>query len=156
MVPLRELTTDDTQALTRIYSGVSVRHTTGQDLTLAQAQQKVRTALARAAEPGRGRAARARPPVVMVEVTVRRAELDACQHIGPLRAQTAAVQRSHPELVVEETGARPSVRGWVRSASPRSRRVGVRHAGQLCEDGCAGLELVVDCRPIAAGRDHQG
>lgn len=53
MVTLRELTTDDIQALTRIYSGASVRHTTGQELTLAQAQQKVGTALARAAETPR-------------------------------------------------------------------------------------------------------
>ncbi|MGW9434025.1 GNAT family N-acetyltransferase, partial [Streptomyces decoyicus] len=50
---VRELTTDDAQALTRIYSGASVRHTTGTELTLAQAQQKVRTALARAAEAPR-------------------------------------------------------------------------------------------------------
>ncbi|MFG3115487.1 MMPL family transporter [Streptomyces sp. NPDC048197] len=47
-------------------------------------------------------------PVVMVEVTMRGAELDARQHVGPLRAQTAAVQRNHPELVVEETGS-PSI-----------------------------------------------
>ncbi|MER0476804.1 GNAT family N-acetyltransferase [Streptomyces sp. Edi2] len=53
MVTLRELTTDDDQALTRIYSGASIRHTTGQELTLAQAQHKVRTALARAAETPR-------------------------------------------------------------------------------------------------------
>ncbi|MFF9787698.1 GNAT family N-acetyltransferase [Streptomyces nigrescens] len=53
MVTLRELTTDDARALTRIYSGASVRHTTGQELTLAQAQQKVRAALARAAETPR-------------------------------------------------------------------------------------------------------
>ncbi|MFF8373560.1 GNAT family N-acetyltransferase [Streptomyces lydicus] len=53
MVTLRELTTDDTQALTRIYSGAAVRYTTGTELTLAQAQQKVRTALARAAETPR-------------------------------------------------------------------------------------------------------
>lgn len=49
-----------------------------------------------------------RAPVLMVEVTMKGAELDARQHVGPLRAQTAAVQRSHPELVVAETGA-PSI-----------------------------------------------
>ncbi|MER6309452.1 GNAT family N-acetyltransferase [Streptomyces sp. NPDC001657] len=50
---LRELTTDDTQALTRIYDGAAVRHTTGAELTLARAHLKVRTALARAAETSR-------------------------------------------------------------------------------------------------------
>lgn len=53
MLILRELTIDDAQALTRIYSGASVRHTTGTELTIAQAQQKVRTALARAADTPR-------------------------------------------------------------------------------------------------------
>jgi ribosomal-protein-alanine N-acetyltransferase len=53
MVTLQELTTDDTQALTRIYSGASVRHTTGRPLTLDQAHEKIRTALARAAETPR-------------------------------------------------------------------------------------------------------
>ncbi|WP_330476756.1 GNAT family N-acetyltransferase [Streptomyces platensis] len=53
MVTLRELTADDAQPLTRIYSGAAVRHTTGQALTLAQAQQKVRASLARAAETPR-------------------------------------------------------------------------------------------------------
>ncbi|MCK7621796.1 MMPL family transporter [Streptomyces sp. RS10V-4] len=47
-------------------------------------------------------------PVVMVEVTMKGAELDARKHVGPLRAQTAAVQRSHPDLLVEETGG-PSI-----------------------------------------------
>ncbi|MFI5774514.1 GNAT family N-acetyltransferase [Streptomyces sp. NPDC051658] len=50
MVILRDLTPDDAPALTRIYSGASVRHTTGTELTLAQAQQKVHAALTRAAE----------------------------------------------------------------------------------------------------------
>ncbi|MFF7705680.1 GNAT family N-acetyltransferase [Streptomyces lydicus] len=36
-----------------MYSGASVRHTTGQGLSLAQAQHKVRAALARAAETPR-------------------------------------------------------------------------------------------------------
>ncbi|MFI0220052.1 GNAT family N-acetyltransferase [Streptomyces lydicus] len=53
MVTLRALAPDDAQALTRIYSGASVRHTTGQELTLAQAQRKIRRALARAAETPR-------------------------------------------------------------------------------------------------------
>ncbi|MGW7579230.1 GNAT family N-acetyltransferase [Streptomyces sp. NPDC054765] len=53
MVTLRELTTEDTHALTRIYSGASVRHTTGKPLTLDQAHEKIRTALARAAETPR-------------------------------------------------------------------------------------------------------
>ncbi|MFD3422605.1 GNAT family N-acetyltransferase [Streptomyces decoyicus] len=53
MLTLRELTTDDDQSLTRIYSGASVRHTTGQELTLVQARQKICTALARAAETPR-------------------------------------------------------------------------------------------------------
>ncbi|MGA5566791.1 GNAT family N-acetyltransferase [Streptomyces platensis] len=50
MVTLRALVPDDAPALTRIYSGASVRHTTGKPLTLDQAQEKIRTALARAAE----------------------------------------------------------------------------------------------------------
>ncbi|WP_329182307.1 GNAT family N-acetyltransferase (plasmid) [Streptomyces decoyicus] len=50
MVTLRALGPDDAPALTRIYSGASIRHTTGKTLTLDQAHEKVRTALARAAE----------------------------------------------------------------------------------------------------------
>ncbi|MFF8919411.1 GNAT family N-acetyltransferase [Streptomyces sp. NPDC015032] len=54
MVTLRDLVQDDALALTRIYSGASVRHTTGRELTLDQAHQKVRAALTRAAETPRG------------------------------------------------------------------------------------------------------
>ncbi|WP_406011680.1 GNAT family N-acetyltransferase [Streptomyces sp. NBC_00984] len=50
MVILRDLIPDDAPALTRIYSGASVRHTTSAELTLAQAQQKVHAALTRAAD----------------------------------------------------------------------------------------------------------
>lgn len=53
MVTLRALTLDDAPALTRIYSGASVRHTTGRALPLDQGQQKIRSALARAAETPR-------------------------------------------------------------------------------------------------------
>jgi ribosomal-protein-alanine N-acetyltransferase len=53
MVTLRTLTSDDAPALTRIYSGASIRHTTGKALTLGQAQEKIRAALARAAETPR-------------------------------------------------------------------------------------------------------
>ncbi|MFE7113299.1 GNAT family N-acetyltransferase [Streptomyces sp. NPDC057575] len=53
MVTLRALTSDDAPALTRVYSGASIRHTTGKALTLDQAQEKVRAALARAAETPR-------------------------------------------------------------------------------------------------------
>ncbi|MBO7936577.1 GNAT family N-acetyltransferase [Streptomyces sp. S9] len=53
MVPLRALALDDAPALTRIYSGASIRHTTGKPLTLEQAHHKIRTALARAAETPR-------------------------------------------------------------------------------------------------------
>jgi len=53
MVTLRELTADDARALTLIYSGAAVRHTTGKPLTLDQAHEKIRTALARAAETPR-------------------------------------------------------------------------------------------------------
>ncbi|MER5748063.1 GNAT family N-acetyltransferase [Streptomyces sp. NPDC002225] len=53
MVTLRALTPDDAPALTRIYSGASIRHTTGKPLTLDQAHEKIRTALARAAETPR-------------------------------------------------------------------------------------------------------
>ncbi|MFJ9420259.1 hypothetical protein ACIRPT_39825 [Streptomyces sp. NPDC101227] len=41
MVTLRQLTTDDIQALTRIYSGASVRHTTGQIEVLPQSEPTV-------------------------------------------------------------------------------------------------------------------
>ncbi|MGW2513372.1 GNAT family N-acetyltransferase [Streptomyces scopuliridis] len=51
---LRDLVQDDALALTRIYSGASVRHTTGRELTLDQAHEKVRAALTRAAEKPRG------------------------------------------------------------------------------------------------------
>ncbi|MEW2417879.1 GNAT family N-acetyltransferase [Streptomyces sp. NPDC046866] len=53
MVTLRALTLDDAPALTRIYSGASVRYTTGRALPLDQAQEKIRSALARAAETPR-------------------------------------------------------------------------------------------------------
>ncbi|MFE9258436.1 GNAT family N-acetyltransferase [Streptomyces sp. NPDC006879] len=53
MVTLRALVLDDAPALTRIYSGASIRHTTGRPLTLDQAHEKIRTALARAAETPR-------------------------------------------------------------------------------------------------------
>ncbi|MEV6726194.1 GNAT family N-acetyltransferase [Streptomyces xanthochromogenes] len=53
MVTLRPLTVNDAAALTRIYSGASIRHTTGKPLTLDQAHEKIRAALARAAETPR-------------------------------------------------------------------------------------------------------
>ncbi|MFJ6017519.1 GNAT family N-acetyltransferase [Streptomyces sp. NPDC092952] len=53
MVTLRALTPDDAPDLTRIYSGASIRHTTGKPLTLGQAQEKIQAALARAAETPR-------------------------------------------------------------------------------------------------------
>ncbi|GAB7035985.1 GNAT family N-acetyltransferase [Streptomyces sp. NPDC021749] len=53
MVTLRALAPGDATALTRIYSGASIRHTTGKALTLDQAHEKIRTALARAAETPR-------------------------------------------------------------------------------------------------------
>lgn len=53
MVTLRALTLDDDSALTRVYRGASIRHTTGQPLTLDQAHDKIRTVLARAVETPR-------------------------------------------------------------------------------------------------------
>ncbi|MGI5451432.1 GNAT family N-acetyltransferase [Streptomyces sp. CA-243310] len=53
MVTLRPLAVDDAAALTRIYSGASIRHTTGKPLTLDQAHEKIEAALARAAEDPR-------------------------------------------------------------------------------------------------------
>ncbi|MFJ1550133.1 GNAT family N-acetyltransferase [Streptomyces sp. NPDC088246] len=53
MVTLRALCPDDAAALTRVYSGASIRHTTGKPLTLDQAHEKIRAALARAAETPR-------------------------------------------------------------------------------------------------------
>ncbi|MCF3143638.1 GNAT family N-acetyltransferase [Streptomyces platensis] len=53
MVTLRTLTPNDAPALTRIYSGTSIQHTTGKPLTLDQAHEKIRTALARATETPR-------------------------------------------------------------------------------------------------------
>ncbi|MCF3180049.1 GNAT family N-acetyltransferase [Streptomyces polychromogenes] len=50
MVTLRALALDDAPALTRVYSGASIRHTTGRPLTLDQAHDKIRAALTRAAE----------------------------------------------------------------------------------------------------------
>ncbi|KUJ67778.1 hypothetical protein ACZ90_24715 [Streptomyces albus subsp. albus] len=41
----------------------------------------------------------------MVEVTMKAPELDAQDQVDPLRAQTAAVQKSNPHLLVEETGS---------------------------------------------------
>ncbi|MFI0235165.1 MMPL family transporter [Streptomyces sp. NPDC016845] len=45
---------------------------------------------------------------VRVDVTMEGAELDGKKHVDPLRAQTAAVQKAHPDLRVEETGG-PSI-----------------------------------------------
>ncbi|MBO1335651.1 MMPL family transporter [Streptomyces sp. VRA16 Mangrove soil] len=45
---------------------------------------------------------------VRVDVTMKGAELDGKKHVDPLRAQTAAVQKAHPQLRVEETGG-PSI-----------------------------------------------
>ncbi|MEU8686439.1 hypothetical protein [Streptomyces sp. NPDC048611] len=42
MVTLRALGPDDATALTRIYSGASIQHTTGKPLTLDQAHEKIR------------------------------------------------------------------------------------------------------------------
>lgn len=53
MVTLRPLSPDDAPALTRIYSGESVRYTTGRPLTLDQAHDKIRTALAAVTETPR-------------------------------------------------------------------------------------------------------
>ncbi|MFB7505485.1 MMPL family transporter [Streptomyces broussonetiae] len=46
--------------------------------------------------------------VLMVEVSLKGEELDAVDHVGALLAQTRAVQRAHPDLLVQETGS-PSV-----------------------------------------------
>ncbi|MEU8893427.1 GNAT family N-acetyltransferase [Streptomyces sp. NPDC048442] len=53
MVTLRALRPADATDLTRIYGGASIRHTTGKPLTLDQAHEKIRAALARAAETPR-------------------------------------------------------------------------------------------------------
>ncbi|WP_425828488.1 MMPL family transporter [Streptomyces fractus] len=45
---------------------------------------------------------------VRVDVTMKGAELEGKKHVDPLRAQTAAAQKAHPELRVEETGG-PSI-----------------------------------------------
>ncbi|MGW2276749.1 GNAT family N-acetyltransferase [Streptomyces sp. NPDC001770] len=44
------MSVEDAPGLTRIYSGASVRHTTGRVLTLDQAREKIRAALERATE----------------------------------------------------------------------------------------------------------
>lgn len=53
MVTLRDLTPDDAPALQRVYSGASVHYTTGRACTLGEARDKIRAALARAAEKPR-------------------------------------------------------------------------------------------------------
>ncbi|MCZ2526978.1 GNAT family N-acetyltransferase [Streptomyces sp. HB2AG] len=55
MVTLRDLTPDDAPALQRIYSGASIRCTTGRTLTLGEAQNRIRAALAGAADKPRQR-----------------------------------------------------------------------------------------------------
>ncbi|WNE96702.1 MMPL family transporter [Streptomyces luomodiensis] len=45
---------------------------------------------------------------LLVEVTMKGSELDAKKHVDPLRAQSAAVQKDNPRLLVEETGS-PSI-----------------------------------------------
>ncbi|MFD5399312.1 GNAT family N-acetyltransferase [Streptomyces sp. NPDC127097] len=53
MVTLRDMIPDDAQALQRIYSGASVRYTTGRALTINEAQDKICAALVRAAQKPR-------------------------------------------------------------------------------------------------------
>lgn len=55
MLSLRTLRLEDAEALSRVYSGASVLHTTGRHLTLAEARTKVAADLAAAAEVPRGR-----------------------------------------------------------------------------------------------------
>lgn len=49
---------------------------------------------------------------VRVDVTMAGAELDGKKHVDALRAQTEAVQRAHPGLLIEQTGG-PSVSSGV-------------------------------------------
>lgn len=49
--------------------------------------------------------------MLMVSMTMKGPELDARQHVDPLLAQTAAVQRDHPGLVVEQTGSASITKG---------------------------------------------
>ncbi|MER7155302.1 MMPL family transporter [Streptomyces lydicus] len=60
--------------------------------------------VAGAADPVRSADGRA----LRVAVTMKGAAADAKRHVAPLAAQTAAVQRSHPQLRVAETGS-PSI-----------------------------------------------
>jgi len=46
--------------------------------------------------------------VLLVQVTMKGSELDGKKNVGPLVAQTRAVQERHPGLLVEETGS-PSI-----------------------------------------------
>ncbi|AWN32217.1 MMPL family transporter [Streptomyces sp. NEAU-S7GS2] len=82
-------------------------------LTQAAAEPAVRDVTARMRKLPE--VARVAPPVrsadgssLRVAVIMKGAEADADDHVAPLAAQTAAVQRSHPELRVAETGS-PSV-----------------------------------------------
>ncbi|MGY5131461.1 MMPL family transporter [Streptomyces nigrescens] len=82
-------------------------------LTQAAAEPAVRDVTARMRKLAE--VARVAPPVrsadgssLRVAVIMKGAEADADDHVAPLAAQTAAVQRSHPELRVAETGS-PSV-----------------------------------------------
>ncbi|WDT60040.1 MMPL family transporter [Streptomyces sp. G7(2002)] len=82
-------------------------------LTRAAAEPAVRDVTARMRKLPE--VARVAPPVrsadgssLRVAVIMKGAEADADDHVAPLAAQTAAVQRSHPELRVAETGS-PSV-----------------------------------------------
>ncbi|MFB4305748.1 MMPL family transporter [Actinomadura sp. GTD37] len=45
---------------------------------------------------------------VRVDVTLKGPELEGKEHVDPLIAQTAAVQKAHPDVLVEETGS-PSI-----------------------------------------------
>ncbi|MFF8827742.1 MMPL family transporter [Streptomyces sp. NPDC015131] len=42
--------------------------------------------------------------MLMVEVTMKGVKREAMEHVDPLLEQTAAVQKAHPDLLVEETG----------------------------------------------------
>ncbi|MEV8638427.1 MMPL family transporter [Streptosporangium sp. NPDC051023] len=78
------------------------------DLTAARAAARNVTARMK----GLAEVESVRPPVrsadgtmLMIAVTMKGPELDARKHVDPLLAQTAAAQRDHPGLVVEQTGS---------------------------------------------------
>lgn len=156
MVTLRTLALEDGPALARIYSGASIRHTTGKPLTLDQAHEKIRTALARATETPRAQwswgivatdemigliALRRRTSSMGTLSYILREDTwgngyatEAVKHVVDFAFTTAGLERleamHHPTI-------RPPAVSWPKSASPVPvHPTGASRTDPLCRTRC--------------------